>query len=403
MMERLAAGVSNLKARNRIWFHTSSLGEFEQAKPIIAALRQRYDDIDIVASFFSPSGFEHSKTYKLASLITYIPFDSGSAARQFLDLLKPTVAVMVRYDIWPNHVWELKRRGIPIYIANATLRNGSVRLWPFIRNFHHYLYDNLLSILTVSEEDAKAFHRFNLSHPRIEPIGDTRYDQVWQRSIEARAKHLIPASVLRRKKVFVVGSSWEEDDEVVIPSFLRIAREDQHTLMILVPHEPTIETLERLEAKSNHGLRFIRFSDLNDYSGENVILVDSIGILTALYQYAHVAYVGGSFRQGVHNVLEPAVYGIPVLIGPKYENSQEALALVQRGGAFVVRDQENCYTTLRRLLDDKIVRDRAGKNSANLVKENIGATERFIAHLEEVLYHQEKGQPDKAVLAGKKK
>ncbi len=388
MMERLAAGVSNLRARNRIWFHTSSLGEFEQAKPIIAALRQRYDDIDIVASFFSPSGFEHSKTYKLASLITYIPFDSAPAARKFLDLLKPTVAVMVRYDIWPNHVWELKRRNIPIYIANATLRNSSVRLWPVIKNFHHYLYNNLSSILTVSDEDAKAFHRFNLSHPRIEPIGDTRYDQVWQRSIEARTKHLIPSSVLHRKKVFVVGSSWEEDDEVIIPSFLRAAREDPHALMILVPHEPTLETLERLEAKANHKLRFIRFSDLNDYSGENVILVDSIGILMALYQYAHVAYVGGSFRQGVHNVLEPAVYGIPVLMGPKHENSQEAVTLVQRGGAFVVRDEENCYSTLRGLLDDKLKRERAGNNSAQLITENIGATERFIAHLGEVLHHK---------------
>lgn len=385
LVERLKADVRKLRSSRRIWFHASSLGEFEQAKPIIAALRQRYDDLDIVVSFFSPSGYEHSQTYKKASLITYIPFDSSRGARIFLDLVQPTVAVMVRYDIWPNHVWQLSRRGVPIYIANATLYRKSARLWPGIKNFHHYLYNHLTHILTVSQEDADTFKEFKLTRPHIEPIGDTRYDQVWQRSIEARTKHLIPSSILRRKKVFVVGSSWSEDEAVVLPAFLRLAREERDCLMILVPHEPTLETLERLEAQTNHALRFIRFSDLNDYAGENVILVDSIGILMTLYQYSHVAYVGGSFRQGIHNVLEPAVYGIPVLFGPRHDNSQEAIALVRRGGAFVVRDEENCYSTLRKLLNDKQLRERSGKEALKLVKENIGATERCIAHLEEAL------------------
>jgi 3-deoxy-D-manno-octulosonic-acid transferase len=385
LMERLATDVGKLKSRNRIWFHASSLGEFEQAKPIIAALRRRYADLDIIVSFFSPSGYEHSKAYKLASLITYLPFDTASAASAFLDLLRPTIAVMVRYDVWPNHVWQLARRGIPVYIANATLHRGSARLWPIIRNFHYHVYNHLTHILTVSDEDAETFRLFKLAGPHIEPIGDTRYDQVWQRSIEARTKHLIPASLLQRRKVFVVGSSWQEDEDVVLPAFLRLAQEDETMVMILVPHEPTLETLERLEAKTNHHLRFIRFSDLNDYAGENVILVDSIGILMPLYQYAYVAYVGGSFRQGVHNVLEPAVYGVPILFGPRHENSQEAIALVRRTAAFVVRDQENCYSILRRLLENRHERLRAGKEASRLVKENIGATERCITHLDEVL------------------
>jgi 3-deoxy-D-manno-octulosonic-acid transferase len=157
--------------------------------------------------------------------------------------------------------------------------------------------------------------------------------------------------------------------------------------MILVPHEPTIDTLERLELALNYSLRFIRFSDLNDFSDENVILVDGIGILMALYQYADVAYVGGSFRQGIHNVLEPAVYGIPVLYGPKHQNSQEALELARRGGSFVVTSQEECYTHLRKLLNDKKVRTKAGAESLRLVKENIGATDRFLDYLEKVLNH----------------
>jgi 3-deoxy-D-manno-octulosonic-acid transferase len=378
LFEQLARDVAKLSGRRRIWFHSSSMGEFEQAKPIISALRERYADISIIVTFFSPSGYEHSRSYRLASLISYLPFDSAANARRFLDLVRPDVAVMVRYDIWPNHVWELHRRNIPILIANATLRTSSSRFLPVLRNFHRYLYNHLTAIFTVSRQDAETFRRFNLSHPRIEVIGETRYDQVWQRSVEARTKHLIPHDVLRRRKVFVVGSSWEEDEAVVLPAFRKIAQHDSGALMILVPHEPTIETLERLEIQLNGSLRPIRFSELNDYSNENVILVDSIGVLMALYQYAHVAYVGGSFKQGIHNVLEPAVYGVPVLFGPKHENSREAILLTQHGGAFVVQNSDDCFRRLRTLWNNKEARARAGRASLALVQENTGATERFI-------------------------
>jgi 3-deoxy-D-manno-octulosonic-acid transferase len=361
------------------------MGEFEQAKPIIAALNKKYDDLDIVVTFFSPSGYEHSRSYKQAALITYIPFDTSSNARRFLDLIRPSAAIMVRYDVWPNHVWELQKRAIPTLIANATLRRDSARHYPVLRSFHRCVYEALTSILTVSQADVDAFKEFRLTRPELHVIGETRYDQVWQRSEEARSKHLIPPEIIRRKKVLLVGSSWEEDEAVLLPAFRRVAQHDSAALMILVPHEPTVETLERLELALNLSLRSIRFSDLNDYSDENVILVDSIGILMSLYQYANVAYVGGSFRQGVHNVLEPAVYGIPVLYGPKHQNSQEAVELAKRGGGFVVTNQDECYFQLRKLFNDKKTRGKVGTESLRLVKENIGATERFIEYLGKVL------------------
>ena len=361
------------------------MGEFEQARPIIAALRQKYTDLDIIVSFFSPSGYDHSKNYKLADLITYIPFDTVRNARRFLDLIRPTVAVMVRYDIWPNHVWELRRRNIPAIIANATMRKNSSRLKFPLRSFHRKLYGQLSSILAVSSADVQAFEGIGVRPPQIQAIGDTRYDQVWSRSLEARKKHLIPEPILRRRKVFVVGSSWEEDEEVLIPTFKKIIQYDANALMILVPHEPNIQTLERIEIQLNSSPGSIRFSDLNDYSGERIILVDSIGILTALYQYAHVAYIGGSFKQGIHSVLEPAVYGIPVLFGPKHHNSQEAVELARRGGGIVVHDQQDCYKSLRMLLNNKKASAKAGAIALSLVKENIGATERIIEHLEKVL------------------
>lgn len=382
LFQNLERRAGELKGKRRIWFHSSSLGEFEQAKPIIAALRKQYDSLDILVTFFSPSGYEHARNYKLADLITYIPFDTARNARRFLDVLRPDVAVLVRYDVWPNHVWELARRRIPTLIANATLRKSSLRLrWPF-RSFHYHVYDSLSSILTVSETDIEAFKQFGLSGPHLTAVGETRYDQVWQRSEEARLRHLIPENVLRNRRVVVLGSSWEEDEDVVLPAFRAIAKSDPSLLMVLVPHEPTIETLERLEVQLTYlGLRTIRFSDLNDYSLEPVIIVDSVGILMTLYQYADVAFVGGSFRQGIHNVLEPAVYGIPVLYGPKHQNSQEAVELAERGGSFVIHDEQECLKTLQHLFHDHESRAKAGAISLSLVKENVGATNRFLDYL----------------------
>ncbi len=386
LFEQLQSDLQKLRATRRIWIHASSMGEFEQAKPIIAALRQEYVDLDIIASFFSPSGYEHSRTYHLADVITYIPFDRPKNARRFIDLVKPDIAVLVRYDVWPNHLRELKRRNIPAIIANATLRRSSARLiWP-IRNFHFHVYENLSAILTVSEKDAAAFRYMGLKTPYIAVVGETRYDQVHMRRIEAEKKHLVPQEILRRRKVLVVGSSWIEDEEVVIPAFRKIARHDSSALMILVPHEPTISTLERLELELEYQkLRVIRFSNLADYSCENVILVDSIGILLALYQYADFAYVGGSFRQGIHNVLEPAVYGIPIVFGPKHENSREAVELVARGGAFVVTSVDDCFPQFRKLFNDKHVRTSAGKAAFSLVQENVGATQKFVDYLRGIL------------------
>jgi 3-deoxy-D-manno-octulosonic-acid transferase len=385
LFEKIEHDLSKLTSKRRVWFHSSSMGEFEQAKPIIAALKKKYRDINIIVTFFSPSGYDHSKNYKLADIITYIPFDTQANAHRFLDLLQPTAAVFVRYDVWPNHVWELNAREIPAFIANATMRTTSARFYPLLKNFHHLLYNNFTSILTVSAQDAEAFALFKLSHPSVEAIGETRYDQVWQRSADAKKKHLIPPAILKGKKLFLAGSTWPEDEEVLIPSIKKILQYDSNVLVILVPHEPTEDALEDVENKIGSKPRSIRFSNLNDYANERIIIVDSIGILLALYQYANVAYVGGSFRQGIHNVLEPAVYGIPVVFGPKHTNSQEAMELARRGGGFIVNDQQECYRTLRMLLDDAKANTAAGKQALMLVEENIGATERFIQCLEKSL------------------
>lgn len=366
----------------RVWFHSSSMGEFEQAKPIIAELKRRHPGTVVVVSFFSPSGYEHSRKYKLAEVITYLPFDTRGNARRFLDLVRPDAAVMVRYDIWPNHIWELHRRGIPILIANATMRLRTKRRLPVVRGFHNCVYNEIDDILTVAASDVEAFRKFSLHHPTLQAIGDTRYDQVAGRSAEARKRHIIPPVITAGKRVIVIGSSWPEDEDVVIPACLRLQAEAGDVMVVVVPHEPTEEHIEGLERDLAGKASSIRFSGLNEYAGENFVIVDSVGILLVLYAHAHIAYVGGSFRQGIHNVLEAAVFGIPVLFGPRHRNSHEPIMLVECGGGFVVEDTGETYRTLQNLLDDAGARRASGERAARFVQSHTGATDRFLEHLE---------------------
>ena len=385
LFSELEEGVKNLSGKKRIWFHASSLGEFEQAKPIIAAIKLHYPYVDIIATFFSPSGFDNSKNYKSANIISYIPFDSHGAVRRFIAMIKPDAAVMVRYDIWPNMIFALHENNIPTMIANATMREHSPRTFPFFLQFHRALYNNFSHILTVSKNDLLAFLRFDAVKPTMEAIGDTRFDQVMMRSIDAKKKYLLSHSITDNKNIFIVGQSWSEDDDVIIPVLLKLQKHIPSLLTIIVPHEPTVEHLEELESKLSGAVSFIRFSELNNYADQNIILIDSIGILVALYKYADVVYIGGSFKQGIHNVLEPAVFGKPVIYGPKYTNSQEAEVLAERGGGFVVTNEKSLYKTLRSLMENADLRNRSGAVSESFVKENCGATERFLQYLEPFL------------------
>lgn len=382
LFEGLQRQLDQLEPGKRIWFHASSLGEFEQAKPIIEELSRRNGAIRIIATFFSPSGYEHSRKYHVADVISYIPFDTRGGARRFLDLVRPDAAIMVRYDIWPNHIWELQNRRIPIFIANATMHRRTARRLPFARSFHHHVYNAIDNIMTVSEGDVDAFRLFSLDHPIVQTIGDTRYDQVATRSSEAKKRHIIPQRIIEGKKVIVVGSSWSEDEEVILPAFLKLQETMTNLLLLLVPHEPTLENIQQLERELDGKTSSIRFSALNEYAGEKVVIVDSVGLLLILYAYAHIAFVGGGFRQGVHNVLEAAVFGVPVVFGPRHRNSQEPLMLVERGGAFVVNNSHEMYRTLRNLLEDDSARSSAGQRAEQFVLANVGATDRFLKLLE---------------------
>ncbi len=365
------------KNKKLIWFHSSSLGEFEQAKPIIEHLKKT-KDVNVLVTFFSPSGYLNSKKYPYADLISYIPFDTKQNARKFISITNPAIAIFMRYDLWPNILESLNKKNIPTYLVDATLRENSPRSFPISKSLHKIIYNYLDKILTVSIKDAEEFKKFGVPEKKIVVAGDTRFDRVYERSQLAKEKKLISDNVTKNKKVFVAGSTWEQDEEVIFPAFLKLAKFDKNVMMIVAPHEPTLIHLEKIENEFAGKLKTIRFSHLNNYTDESVIIVDSIGILLTLYTYADVAYVGGSFKQNIHNVLEAAVYGTPVLFGPKIENSQEAIKLSEIGGGIVIKDKRAAFKNLRKLFSEEVLRKEIGHISSEYVKSNIGATKKIL-------------------------
>lgn len=383
LFENLIIDLTGIDRKKKmVWFHSASMGEFEQAKPIIEKLRED-KNVNILITFFSPSGYTNSLKYPYADVIAYFPYDTPGMTNRFLNLVHPNLAIFMRYDIWPNMIWQLEKKGIPSFIVDATMRKKTPRKWIFSKSFHKSLFTRITRILTVSKEDEENFKAFKIRQDRIRQVGDTRFDRVYQKGFQAKEKKLFKEGFFSGKKVFVMGSSWESDQEVMLPALMKLMKYDPNVITVIVPHEPTILHLEEIEQQISNEYKAIRFSYLNNYDGERIIIIDSIGILLTLYSYANASYVGGSFKQGIHNVLEPAVYGIPVIFGPKHENSHEAIRLAQSGGAFVINNKITAYKILRKIFSDDSVREKAGIVCYNYVKDNVGATAKIL----EEIYH----------------
>ncbi len=384
LLEDLILSATKLdKTKKLIWFHSSSLGEFEQAKPIIERLKKE-SDVNILITFFSPSGYVNSRNYPYADLISYIPFDTKNNVKRFFTIVNPKVAVFMRYDLWPNIVFEIHKNKIPLLLVDATMRKNSPRKLFLIKSFHKSLFKKITKVLTVTNDDANNFKSFDCDEEKLLVVGDTRFDRVYQKSIVAKERKLIKEDILKNKTVIVAGSTWDEDEEVIIPIFKKLVKyqskdlSKNELLFIIAPHEPTIIHLEKLENDFNKTLNTIRFSYLNNFSDESVIIIDSIGILSTLYYYANIAFVGGSFKSNVHNVLEAAVYGVPVLYGPKIFNSQEAKRLNENGGGIIIHNQKEGYRKFKTLLTNDELRNELSKISKKFVEDNFGVKIKII-------------------------
>ncbi len=384
VFEDLEKKISSAKLSDfKLWVHASSVGEFEQARPVISALKQKYPDMTVFVSFLSDSGFNACRNYSDATAIFYLPVDTCSNARHLLSMIKPDALLLMRYDFWPNHLLESKKQGAKLILAAAVLQKHSQYFHPFLKSFYRSIFALFDRIYTVSENDAVAFRQyFNCS--QAEAAGDPRFDQVVLRS-RSTGKIGRLKELFANRMAIVAGSVWEKDEEVLINAWEKMA--DKPSL-ILVPHEVHQQNMQRIYRNlENRSLPFMPFSNLdNSFDPDrHILVIDRIGFLAELYSIASIAYVGGGFIDNVHNTIEPAVYGIPVISGPNIQNSPEAEELVETGGAFVIDNAEQLYTILTSLVRDPSLRTNAGKLAGKFVEERTGATAKIVASIESLI------------------
>lgn len=356
--------------------HCASMGEFEHIKPFLLEFKKMRPDYRILVLFFSPSGYENVRSFPAVDLFLYTPFDWFLSVWRFIRRVKPSLWVVAKHDVWPNQVWIARMHRIPIFLINASLHQQSSRLLRYTRTFHQSVYGNFTRILTISENDRH--HFLKLTEPeKITVVGDTKYDQVLYRRDESLKKKIIDPALLAHRWVLVAGSTWPEDQQHLIPAVKSLTRRYPQFLTIFCPHEPTASHIDQLQ-KSLQPMKTILLSEISNYSGEPFIIVDRVGVLANLYSLGKVGYVGGSFRQNIHNALEPAVYGIPVLFGPVNRNSHAAQLLKAEGGAVEVRSAEEIEHVLEKFIRNDIYRRETGKKAFQVVEENRGATRRTI-------------------------
>ena len=372
-----------------VWFHFTSVGEFEQAKPLIEAI---YAESRIVLTFFSPSVAPNARSYPYADAAVYLPLDTRRNAQRLIRLIEPTLIVFSKFDIWPNLVWKAAKYGIPIIVVAGTLHAESKRLLRFAKPFFRSVHRHIRVHCAISEGDAARFQELCSPRHEIVVTGDTRYEQVYRRAVavEPDTEFLLGQATLKRP-ILIAGSTYTEDEKVLLPAY-RLLREnmpDNFPHLILVPHEPTPERMKEIRGHlDREQLTYRCFSELTpevDLGAVDILIIDTLGLLAKLYGLADIAFVGGSFRGSVHNVMEPAAMGKPILFGPTIQNAYEASLLADRGGAKLVHDAQQLADAITVWLNDTEAREAAGSIGKRLIEENLGAVARTLVYLREYL------------------
>ena len=372
-----------------VWFHFTSVGEFEQAKPLIEAI---YAETRIVLTFFSPSVASNARSYPYADAAVYLPLDPPHNSEHLIHLIEPTLIVFSKFDIWPNLVWKASKHNIPIIVVAGTLHAESKRLSRFAKPFFRSVHQHIRVHCAISEGDAARFQELCSPTHEIIVTGDTRYEQVYRRAIAVEPDtEFFPGQATLKRPILIAGSTYTEDEKVLLPAYqlLRQNMPDAFPHLILVPHEPTAERVSEIRKALDHQqLTHLCFSELTseaDLAGVDILIVDSVGLLAKLYELADIAFVGGSFRGSVHNVMEPAAMAKPVLFGPTIQNAYEASLLVERGGAKLVSTAQQLADAIAVWLNDTDARGTAGSIGKQLIEENLGAVDRTLAHLREYI------------------
>lgn len=350
-----------------LWFHASSLGEFEQGRPIMERIRKEHPQYGIVLTFYSPSGYEVRKNYAGADLICYLPFDTIFNVRRFLNLVQPQKAFFIKYEFWPNYLTALKRRQVPTFLISGIFRQDQL----FFKNYAPF-YRRMLSSFTHLFVQNQISVDLLASIGRTDEVsisGDTRFDRVLE--IQALAKELPIAEMFGKNvKVLIAGSSWPKDESLFIPYF----NEHPEIKLIIAPHEIHEDHLQGIESQLKRS--FVRYSQTNpeQVATFDCLIIDCFGLLSSMYRYGDIAYIGGGFGTGIHNTLEAAVYGIPIIFGPNFTKFHEAKELLACGGAVTVDTETGLADILQHWTENESDRAKAGENAGEMVEKGSGGT-----------------------------
>jgi len=350
-----------------VWFHAASLGEFEQGRPVMEQLKKEQPDTKILLTFFSPSGYEVRKNYEGAAIVSYLPLDTPGNAFRFMKLVKPVKAVFIKYEFWPNYLLALKAQKIPVYSISAIFRPEQI----FFKWYGKWYRDLLCTFNHIFVQDKTSLDLLHANGiENVTVAGDTRFDRVTDLAKTSNIIPLVETFVKESKKVIVAGSTWPKDEELLV----RYLKEHADVKLILVPHEIHEAHLSGIIKLLD--TNFVRYTQADHSSVlyANCLIVDTMGMLSSIYRYASVAYIGGGFGVGIHNTLEAAVYDVPVVFGPNYLKFREACELIAAGGAFSVDTYETFEANLDILLNNKL----SGKLAGDYVKNNTGATKMII-------------------------
>lgn len=356
-----------------VWVHCASLGEFEQGRPLMEALKESFPDVRVLLTFFSPSGYDVRKNYDKADYVCYIPLDTAANARRFIALVKPDLAIFVKYEFWHHFARTLHKNNIPLLSVSAIFRQDQL----FFQSYGGF-YRNILKYFSFffvqNDESVRLLHGIGINH--VKRAGDTRFDRVYQ-VVQQAGEIAIAKTFKADQKVLVVGSSWTEDLDVLIP----FINEDR-LKFIIAPHEINEASLVNLErALQVRSVRYSRAAQTSDLDEARVLIIDNVGMLSRLYRYGEFAYVGGAFGKGLHNILEAACYGVPIFFGNRnYEKFQEAVDLINRGGAFEVSDYPDFKAKYEMLnIPENFL--LACEVTRQYVEENLGATRMIIDYV----------------------
>ena len=377
--ERAAIGLLREKVvsdAQYVWFHAASLGEFEQGRPLMEQMRREHPEFKILLTFFSPSGYEVRKNYEGADIICYLPLDTPFNARRFLRTIRPVMAFFIKYEFWYNYLHILKHRNVPVYSVSSIFRPGQI----FFR-WYGRQYSRVLKCFThffvQNEVSRELLHSIGIDQVTIS--GDTRFDRVLQ--IRDAAKELPLVEAFKDDhNVFVAGSSWPPDEDI----FIRYFNEHRNWELVIAPHVIDEDHLQQIISKLNR--KVVRYTQATESEAReaDVLIIDCFGLLSSIYRYGEVAYVGGGFGVGIHNVLEAAVWGVPVIFGPNNQRFQEAQGLLASEGGFQIKDYDTFCQLMDRFDTDKAYLQTTGKKAGSFVAQHAGATATILKGIQNV-------------------